>query len=503
MSCARRSRWCWARWTSCSTPAPLDTRAREALTLAQRNGRRLQRLVDTLLDFSQIEAGRMHARFQPVDLAAFTTELASFFDSTARKAGLTLQVDCPALPHPVYVDRSMWEKVVFNLLSNAIKYTPAGSVQAVAAPDRPPVCGSKCGTPAWASRAAALPHVFERFYRVEGAQGRSIEGTGIGLALVAELARMHGAQPQVESRLGAGSIFSLELPFGHAHLPASQVDHTPAEGPAGSARAGWLEDMEAWFAPDAPVQEPQASEALAGQRTGRAVGSVRRRDRPGAAACCWWTTTPTCASTWRACWAGSTTCAPPAMAGRHCSGSRESMPDLVLTDAMMGRMDGYTLLAHLRADRATATLPVIMLSADGAADARVQALDAGADDFLVKPFHARELLARVSGALRLAQVRREAMRARAAVARRSRAGAREHRRRLRGGGRRVALHLRQRERRGDLRPAARVAARQADVGGVPRAGRLGLRGAVPARDARPRADQGRRPLRRSSPAGSR
>ncbi|MFL6694869.1 MAG: response regulator, partial [Ramlibacter sp.] len=387
----------------------LDERARDALALAQRNGRRLQRLVNTLLDFSRIEAGRMQARFQPVELACFTAELASFFDSAARKAGLLLQVDCPPLPQPVYVDRSMWEKIVFNLLSNAIKYTLAGSVQvrlrlqgdAV----RLEVQDTGLGIP-----QAALPRVFDRFYRVEGAQGRSIEGTGIGLALVAELARMHGAQPQVESWLGAGSTFSLTLPFGHAHLPAAQVDHAPPEPAPVSSQSGWLEEMDAWFTPDEPMDHQVAD-----------AGSL--------------------ASEPVAPWDASASPARPALRGsvllvddnpemrgylarllarehevRTASDGwqalqriAERMPDLVVSDVMMGRMDGLMLLERLRADQATAALPVILLSANAGEEARLQALAAGADDFLVKPFHARELLTRAAGTLRLAQVRREAM----------------------------------------------------------------------------------------------
>jgi PAS domain S-box-containing protein len=387
----------------------LDDGARTALAVAQRNGRRLQRLVNALLDFSRIEAGRMHARFQPTDLARFTAELASFFDSAARRAGLVLQVDCPPLPQPVYVDRSMWEKIVFNLLSNAIKYTLTGSVQVRLHVHgegvRLEVQDTGLGIP-----RAALPRVFERFYRVEGAHGRSIEGTGIGLALVAELARIHGAQPQVESWLGAGSTFSLDLPFGHAHLPPAQVDHSPAEATEPSIEAGWLDEMEAWFTADAPIdeeaandpslaREPEAPWGAAGARTDAAWrGSVLlvddNPDMRGYLARLLGREheVRTAGDGWQA---------------LQCIAER--MPDLVITDVMMGRMDGLTLLQRLRANDATATLPVIMLSANAGEEARLQALDAGADDFLVKPFHARELLARVAGTLRLAQVRHDAM----------------------------------------------------------------------------------------------
>ena len=384
--------------------AGLDEHARRALTLAQRNGRRLQRLVNTLLDFSRIEAGRLQARFQPMDLASSTAELAAFFDSAARKAGLELDVDCEPLPEPTYVDRAMWERIVFNLLSNAIKYTLAGRIRvrlrATPAGPRLEVADTGIGIP-----RDAVGRVFERFFRVEGAQGRSVEGTGIGLALVAELVRMHGATVHVESRLGEGSVFTVQLRRGFEHLPASHVVHE-ADGAAASPE-GWLDEVESWLDAD-PADTVATSRADAGHsgpaplsepRPGGVRGSVllvddnadmraylsrllgREHDVRVAA------------DGWQA-----------------LQRIGEGLPDLVMTDVMMAGMDGFQLLRRLRDNPDTATLPVIMVSANASEEARVSALEAGADDFLVKPFHSRELLARVSGTLRLAQVRQEAMR---------------------------------------------------------------------------------------------
>ena len=369
---------------------------RQPLQLAQRNARRLQRLVNTLLDFSRIEAGRMQPRFEPVELGAYTAELASFFDSAARKGGLALRIECAAMPEPAYVDRGMWEKIVFNLLSNAIKYTLAGEVRVRLLPVGRQalleVQDTGVGIP-----PQALPHVFERFYRVQDAPGRSVEGTGIGLALVAELARLHAADCQVRSRLGEGTTFRIELPLGHAHLPAEQVSHAPVAEVHPTSPLGWLDEVEGWLqgevftdgSTDRSPHEPQAGVTSRGSlllvddnadmRTYLARLLGREHE------------VRTASDGYQA---------------LRLIGERA--PDLVLTDVMMARMDGFELLRRLRADPATAGMPVIMLSAHAADGARLQALEAGADDFLVKPFHARELLARVSGALRLAQVRRKA-----------------------------------------------------------------------------------------------
>ncbi|GKT34952.1 branched-chain amino acid transport system permease, partial [Aduncisulcus paluster] len=186
---------------------------RSLAEIAHRNGQRLLKLVNTLLDFARIEAGRATASFEPVDLAALTSDLASNFRSAVEKAGLRLAIRTQPLPEPVYVDRDMWEKIVLNLLSNAFKFTFEGEIAVVvkASPDGAEVTVSDTGT---GIPAAALSHVFERFHRVESARGRSFEGSGIGLALVRELVKQHGGQIRVESEIDRGTSFTITLPFG-------------------------------------------------------------------------------------------------------------------------------------------------------------------------------------------------------------------------------------------------------------------------------------------------
>lgn len=155
------------------------------------------------MEFSRIEAGRVEAVYRATDLAALTIGLAGIFRSTIEHAGLRLHVDCPPLPELVYVDRDMWEKIVLNLLSNAFKFTFEGGIGVeLRHVDRTVelrVCDSGVGIP-----SRAIPQLFERFYRVEGARGRSVEGSGIGLALVQELVRLHGGTVRVESLVGRG-----------------------------------------------------------------------------------------------------------------------------------------------------------------------------------------------------------------------------------------------------------------------------------------------------------
>ena len=202
--------------------ADAGPQVREELEVIGRNGLRLGKLVNALLDFSRIEAGRMQASYEPADIAQVTAELASVFRSAVDRAGLAFEVDCPPLPEPVYLDRGMWEKVVLNLLSNALKFTFDGSIRiAVRAEGGEAVvtvADTGIGVP-----EQEMPRLFERFHRIENARSRSNEGSGIGLALVQELVQLHGGTITASSTEGAGTTFTIRLPFGHAHLPAGAL----------------------------------------------------------------------------------------------------------------------------------------------------------------------------------------------------------------------------------------------------------------------------------------
>lgn len=227
---------------------------RERIETAYRNSLRLLKLVNVLLDFSRIEAGRAHALYQPTDLAALTRQLASHFQSAAARAGLALSVDCPPLPEPVYVDREMWEKIVLNLLSNAFKHTFEGGITVrLAWRDGPQLTVEDSGV---GIAPEELPRLFNRFHRVKGAAARSYEGTGIGLSLVKELVEAHAGFIRVESEPGRGSRFIVSLPAGAAHLPAGRIG-TDADIAAAGGAAAYVREVMHWL-PSAPASGPSA-----------------------------------------------------------------------------------------------------------------------------------------------------------------------------------------------------------------------------------------------------
>ncbi len=366
-----------------------DPLVQENVGTAQRNALRLLKLVNTLLDFARVEGSRLEAVYVPTDLAAYTVELASVFRAAVERAGLRLVVDCPPLPEPVYVDREMWEKIVLNLLSNAFKFTLAGEIAVTLRPAEGGVVLSVRDTGAGIP-ADEVPHLFERFYRVRGTQARSQEGSGIGLALVQDLVRLHGGTIGVESVEGAGATFTVTLPWGAAHLPAERIGAARTQDSTALGAAPYVEEALRWL-PDTPAPEmaPPGDQSLAAPRA-RVLLADDNADMRA-----YLTRLLGTAYEVQAVGNGSAALA----------AARAALPDLVLADVMMPGLDGFALLQELRADPRTREIPIVLLSARAGEEAAIDGLQAGADDYLVKPFAARELLARVRAHVDLGRLR--------------------------------------------------------------------------------------------------
>ncbi|AKJ02082.1 signal transduction histidine kinase [Archangium gephyra] len=366
------------------------------LETVHRNALRLLKLVNSLLDFARIEAGRIQATYTPVDLAELTTGLASAFRSAIERAGLTFEVSCPPLPEPLYVDQDMWEKIVLNLLSNALKFTFEGAIHVsqrwLGEGVELQVTDTGTGIP-----ESELPHLFERFHRVQGARSRTHEGSGIGLALVHELVRMHGGTITATSTAGQGTTFTVRVPAGTAHLPKERVAARRSQESTALGTAPYVNEALRWLpgAPEVPSVEPSRLSApvhpvmdiVAGARILLADDNADMREYVGRLL----------AERWRV------ETAPDGLAALEAARARP--PDLVLTDVMMPGLDGFGLLRELRADERTRNVPVIVLSARAGEEAHVEGLRAGANDYLVKPFSARELVARVESQLVRARLR--------------------------------------------------------------------------------------------------
>jgi signal transduction histidine kinase/DNA-binding response OmpR family regulator len=375
----------------------------ERWDLLHRNGLRLAKLVNTLLDFARIEAGRLEAAYEPTDLAALTRDLASAFRSAIEAAGLRLTVNAPALPAPAYVDRDMWEKIVLNLLSNALKFTFGGEIAVGLRLDGDrvelTVADTGVGVP-----AAELPHLFERFYRVRGTESRTHEGTGIGLALVQELAKLHGGTVTATSAVGRGTTFTVRIPNGGPHLTRGRAGPgtAPVSPPHGAT--AFVEEAERWLSPRVP---PAGSSDAGTTGTTGTTGLTTagtpvepRADLPRVLladdnADIRQYVSRILGDSWQV----------EAVADGEAAlrAARARRPDLVLSDVMMPKLDGFGLVRALREDPSTADLPIILLSARAGEDATTEGLGQGANDYLVKPFSSRELIARAAAQLERAR----------------------------------------------------------------------------------------------------
>lgn len=386
----------------------LEPPVQAQIELAHRNGSRLLRLVNSLLDVSRLEAGRMTATYLPTDLAAFSAEIASSFRSAIEKAGLRFVIDCPPLPQLVHVDRDMWEKVVLNLLSNAFKFTLGGEIRVRVAPSADGRAAVLTVSDTGVGIAAEeIPRLFQRFHRVEGSAGRSFEGSGIGLALVHELVKLHGGEIRAESEPGAGTTFAVHIPYGVAHLPpdrlgrSDQVTHAPTRTrqyldealrwlPAETTDDGLSGASSTGAAPPSPATDDVGTAGSGGGR--RVLLADDNADMLGYVA--------------RLLREQGYRVDLAADGEKALAAALAAPPDLLLTDVMMPRLDGFGLLREIRRDPALADLPIIMLSARAGEEAKIEGLEAGADDYLTKPFTARELLARVQANIQMAEFRR-------------------------------------------------------------------------------------------------
>ena len=365
-----------------------------ALEMVHRNELRLLKLVNSLLDFSRMEAGRVEASYLATNLAQLTTDLASQFRAAMEKGGLRLVVDAKPLPAPAFVDREMWEKIVLNLLSNAFKHTFEGQVAVSLAMAgeliQLTVSDTGVGIP-----EDELPRVFERFHRVRGARARSHEGTGIGLALVRDLVKLHGGQIKAQSRPGEGTCMTVSIPAGSAHLPANRIESIRSSESTAVGSAAYVNDALSWL----PAEDPDREALAPSPAEDRAASSV--------------TSAPIrllladdnadmreylrrlLSRHWRV----------EAVAnGRQAlEAIRRRRPDLLVADVMMPDLDGLELTRQLRADPDTRGLPILLLSARTGEEATAEGLATGANDYIAKPFSARELVARVRVQLEIAR----------------------------------------------------------------------------------------------------
>jgi PAS domain S-box-containing protein len=359
-----------------------------AIETAHRNSMRLLRLVNNLLDFSRIEAGKAKAKFSATDIGQFTADLASNFRSVMEQAGLDFQIRIGSISGLVYIDKEMWEKIVLNLLSNAFKYTLRGSVTLSLSQEDDQVAlivtDTGIGIP-----ESEQPKMFQRFHRVQNVTGRTYEGTGIGLSLVSELVKLHNGSIKVTSKEGEGSTFSVVIPnrkhFSSEDTSTEKQQFTPVLANVFIEEATSLVDGVPHSGTSiTPVDSNKATILIVDDNADMRRHIQTLLDKE-----------------YNVVMAGN---------GQEALNKiREYKPNLIVSDVMMPVMDGIQLVKTVKDNAATVNLPILLLSARAGEEAKIEGFDTGADDYLIKPFSAKELMARVRSQINLAKKRGNAL----------------------------------------------------------------------------------------------
>lgn len=349
------------------------------LDMVHRNALRLQKLVNSLLDFARIEAGRFDTVFQPTNICEFTASLASNFRSIMERAGLKFTVTCEGR-ETIYINCNMWEKIVFNLLSNAFKFTFSGSIEIKIKENKKHVCLHVCDTGVGIA-SENISKIFERFVRIENVKARTFEGSGIGLALVKELVAIHGGTVKVKSKRGLGSEFIVSLPKGKKHLPGHMVYEYKDSHYENTLADVYTEEMTSWIPPLYNRFNPAKSQIslpvvlLVDDNSDlrKYISDILKYDFAVVEA----------------------------LNGKVAIDLLKNgpKPELILADVMMPEMNGYELLRFVRNDDALQNIPFIFLSAKASEQDRIAGIQAGVDHYIVKPFASGELLAIVKSKL--------------------------------------------------------------------------------------------------------
>ncbi len=380
----------------------LDAPLHRQIDIMLRNAMRLMRLINQLLDLSKLEAGKMQLQARPRNLVPFLEGVVLSCTAFAEQKGIALRFHSDQEDLPLYFEPDKLEKVFFNLLSNATKFTPRGGAIDVSVTRRPPTEAMPEGAAEIRVRdtgkgiaAEDLPYIFDRFHQVDNSNTREHEGTGIGLALVKELVLLHHGTIDVESEVDRGTTFTVVLPTGKAHLNQANLagDGAPDEGfePEQSAMAELAFSALGFM----PENEPLAS-------NGHAPGPAA--DEPLVLV----VEDNADVREYVASILGAHYRIATARDGQEgLERARELQPDLLISDVMMPRMDGNELCRAIKQDAHLDHIPVVLLTARATQEMKIEGLEVGADDYLAKPFNARELLARAHNLIQLRRQERE------------------------------------------------------------------------------------------------
>jgi signal transduction histidine kinase/DNA-binding response OmpR family regulator len=357
-----------------------DEKTKDDLSIAHKNASKLLGLVNQLLDISKLESGNMKLRTHPLNFTALLKALTLSFASYAERKRITLKFNSSEDEIIVYADKDKIEKIFTNILSNAFKFTPEGGKIEVSLSKKDKYLNAIISDTGIGIPKEKIAKIFDRFYQVDGSHTREREGTGIGLALTKELVELHKGKIEVESEESKGTMITVSIPLGKEHLQQEEISE--------EKESEYYEHREDIGIPDLEQEKERkpkldveflADESLPLLLIVEDNAEVRKYIKDNLM------------SEFRTI---------EAVDGEDgWNKSIEQMPDLIISDVMMPKMDGFKLCKKLKTDERTSHIPIILLTAKAAREDKLEGYELGADEYLMKPFEPEELKARIKNLL--------------------------------------------------------------------------------------------------------
>ncbi len=348
----------------------IDIKEKGKLQVADRNARRLLTLINQLLDLSKLEAGSMDLKAEQQNIVSFLKSLFYSFESMAKSQKISMKFSSEYESILVAFDPDKMEKIFYNLLSNAFKFVASGGkirvlLKVINSIIEIRVIDNGVGIP-----TDRLPHIFDRFYQVDGSATRKHEGTGIGLALTKELIELHKGNISVKSKEGEGSEFIIQLPLGDSKFEKEELVKLHPEESSIANNFSAQEKDEEIHEPDYSVSENNEIVLIVEDNIDvrNYISELLKTEYKVIKA---------------------------SDGDEGIVNARDEIPDLIITDVMMPGMDGFQFSKQIRSDVKTSHIPIIMLTAKAGLDDKIEGLETGIDAYITKPFSAKELKVRV------------------------------------------------------------------------------------------------------------
>ena len=357
----------------------------------KKNAQRLLQLINQILELSKIESGSIKLKVQKTEIYHFIRRIVSSFISLADHNKIDLKFNNLPLSDNtemheliVYIDREKMETVIYNLLSNALKFTPSNEKVSVNLNSNETEVEIKVTNTGISIPKEKLPYVFDRFYQVDESGSKNYEGTGIGLALSKELVELHHGKIEVESLPGVETTFQIIIPLGDKLFTRDQIYETNkniVEEENDLIEVG--EEKIKSVSKESKLSSGQANLVLVVEDHFDLRNFICEQLED------------------------DYTVVEAEDGEKGLQLAEELIPDLIVSDIMMPKMDGYDLCKELKSNIKTNHIPVILLTAKAAIENKLEGLEIGADDYLIKPFNTEELKARVKNLIQIRQKMRE------------------------------------------------------------------------------------------------